>query len=136
MILYLVVSCCKKFTSHVLVHTESMSHYWPPWEHLTIFIFLTISGETKMKYWPNIEYKHTSMVVKYIFSFSFFWLELYITSASGRENWWTHFGFLVYERFFNLGLPQPCKSKMQEFNKVLIYLKGLGRNKDFTLLIQ
>ena len=36
------------------------------------------------------------------------------------------------EGVFNLWPPQPCYSKMWNINKVLIYLKGLGRNEDLT----
>ena len=34
---------------------------------------------------------------------------------------------------FNLRPPQPRYSKMWDINKVLLYLKGLGRNEDLTL---
>ena len=34
---------------------------------------------------------------------------------------------------FNLLPPQPLYSKMWDINKVLLYLKGLGRNEDLTL---
>ena len=34
---------------------------------------------------------------------------------------------------FNLRPPQPLYSKMWDINKVLLYLKGLGRNEDLTL---
>ena len=34
---------------------------------------------------------------------------------------------------FNLRPPQPCYSKIWDINKVLLYLKGLGRNEDLTL---
>ena len=34
---------------------------------------------------------------------------------------------------FNLRPPQPCYSKLWDINKVLIYLKGLGRNEDLTV---
>ena len=35
--------------------------------------------------------------------------------------------------FFNLRSPQPRYSKMWDINKVLLYLKRLGRNEDLTL---
>ena len=58
MILYLIFRYCKNLHHIVLAHTGSMFCYWAPWKHATIFIFLTISGETQVEYWSNMEYKH------------------------------------------------------------------------------